>query len=163
MSVDVKTQSISGSVSHSEHLVLSDCFSVAEIIFISHSVQLLFVSERTQKDTVYFDGFLPSFFFLLTSLSCAAWTNVLCNFRQFSRGEINTRFRPRTKRERTKKEGLSRLCPRPHFGKECISVRLMVKRKCKCVRCYYAETGNVNAIGERSRGRWPLHGHPAPG
>ena len=62
MSVDVKTQSISGSVSHSEHLVVSDCFSVAGIIFISHSVQLLFVSERTQKDTVYFDGFLPSFF-----------------------------------------------------------------------------------------------------
>lgn len=46
-----------------ENLAVSDCFSVAEIIFISNSVQLLFVREGMRQDTVYFDGFV--FFFFL--------------------------------------------------------------------------------------------------
>lgn len=35
-------------------------FLVAEIIFISNSVQLLFVREGMRQDAVYFDGFVFS-------------------------------------------------------------------------------------------------------
>lgn len=69
-SVDVKTQCIQAFGRLSEHLAVSDCFSDAEIIFISHSVQLLFVSRRMHKDAVYFDRFLlslPLFFCSLVS------------------------------------------------------------------------------------------------
>lgn len=58
-SVDMKMQNIQA-LWETDYLVVSDCFSVAEIIFIPHFVQLLFVRERMQQGTFYFDGFLFS-------------------------------------------------------------------------------------------------------
>lgn len=53
--------------------MVPDCFSVAEIIFIPHFVQLLFVGGRMQKrKTVYFDR-LPS---SSLPLSGDLWPNV---------------------------------------------------------------------------------------
>lgn len=59
-------------------------FLVAEIIFISNSVQLLFVREGMRQDAVYFDGFVfsPPPLSLLLPLCGDTWPNVHSNFRQ---------------------------------------------------------------------------------
>lgn len=58
-------------------------FLVAEIIFISNSVQLLFVREGMRQDAVYFDGFVFSPpLSLLLPLCEDTWSNVHSNFRQ---------------------------------------------------------------------------------
>lgn len=69
----------SGFVTGSEHLVVSDCFSVAEIIFISQSVQLLFGRERMCQDGVLFWWILSLCVCLcvyLLFMLCDTWPNL---------------------------------------------------------------------------------------